>query len=84
LKLKYNFSEQGSNEDRTLLHNVESIVIDWTHQISKVLKRDSAQPILEGQTPSPMVELDFWKHRVNNLENIFDQVSSIPSYSINN
>lgn len=63
--------------DRNLIHSIESVVIDWTHQISKVLKRSSAQPLLEGLNPNPLVELDFWKARVVNLESIFDQLRHV-------
>ncbi len=60
--------------DRTLLHAVESVIIDWTHQIQSVLKRDSSQPLLEGLNPLPFTELNFWKARATNLECIFEQV----------
>ena len=60
--------------DRTLVHAVESVIIDWAHQIQTVLKRDSAQPLLEGLNPVPFVELEFWKARTANLECIFEQV----------
>lgn len=50
------------------------MVIDWTHQIRDVLKRDSAQPLLEGLNPTPFVEIEFWKTKATNLECIYDQV----------
>jgi dynein heavy chain len=65
---------RGEQFDRSLVHSIESIIIDWSHQIQNVLKRDSAQPLLEGTNPGPMVELDFWKARAENLECIFEQV----------
>ena len=66
---------RGEPFDRGLIHAIESVIIDWTHQIKTVLKRDSAQPLLEGHNPGPLVELDFWKARAMNLECIFEQVS---------
>ena len=60
--------------DRGLLHAVESVIIDWAHQIQTVLKRDSSQPLLEGLNPVPFTELNFWKARAINLECIFEQV----------
>ncbi len=60
--------------DRGLIHAIESVVIDWTHQIRDVLKKDSAQPLLEGLNPSPMVEIEFWKAKAQNLECIYDQL----------
>jgi len=44
--------EKGEPFDRALLHSVESVIIDWSHQIRDVLRRDSAQPLLAGQNPS--------------------------------
>ncbi len=51
--------------------------MDWSHQIHQVLKKDSSQPLLEGLNPGPLVEIEFWKAKCNNLENIVDQVDKI-------
>ena len=69
------FFFRGEPFDRGLVHSIESVIIEWTHQIQSVLKRNSAQPLLEGRNPGPLVELDFWKARAANLECIFEQVS---------
>ena len=53
---------------------VESVVIDWSHQIRDVLKRHSAEPLLEGLNPGPLVEVAFWRDRCDNLESIVDQL----------
>ena len=71
---------RGEQFDRSLVHSIESIIIDWSHQIQNVLKRDSAQPLLEGTNPGPIVELDFWKARAENLECIFEQVGKSYCY----
>ena len=60
--------------NQILVHSIESVVIDWTHQIQEVLKKDSSQPILDGLNPGPLVEIEFWKAKCTNLENIYDQV----------
>ena len=60
--------------DTNLIHAIESVVIDWSHQIQEVLKKDSSQPLLEGLNPGPLVEVEFWRAKAGNLENIFDQV----------
>ena len=60
--------------DRALIHAIESVIIEWTHQIRDVLKKDSAQFVLNGQFPTPFVELEFWKAKAQNLECIYDQV----------
>ncbi|CAF4343131.1 unnamed protein product, partial [Didymodactylos carnosus] len=61
--------------DLKFVHAVESVVIEWSHQIREVLKKDSSQPILEGQNPFPAVELEFWKAKRANLESIFEQLN---------
>ncbi|XP_078609718.1 dynein beta chain, ciliary-like isoform X2 [Branchiostoma floridae x Branchiostoma japonicum] len=66
--------EKGEPFDRALLHSVESVIIDWSHQIRDVLRRDSAQPLLAGQNPLPYVELDFWKAKAANLQCIYEQL----------
>ena len=67
-------AESGENVDQSLIHSIESVVIDWSHQIQDVLKKDSSQPLLDGLNPGPMVEVEFWKAKAANLENIYDQV----------
>jgi len=57
------------------MHSIESVVIDWSHQIQEVLKKDSSQPILDGLNPGPLVEVEFWKTKTANLESIYDQVN---------
>ena len=65
---------RGGPLDRRLVHMVESVVIEWSHQIQDVLKKNSAQPLLDGKNPGPLVELDFWVARKADLESVLDQV----------
>ncbi|CAG5123285.1 unnamed protein product, partial [Candidula unifasciata] len=60
--------------DRSLVHAIESVIIEWTHQIRDVLKKDSVQPLLDGLNPSPFVEIKFWESRGQNLECIYEQL----------
>ena len=60
---------------RAVVHDVETVVIEWTHQIRAVLKKDSAQPLLEGLNPTPYVEIEFWNAKAHNLSCIFEQVT---------
>ena len=60
--------------DRALVHAIESVVIEWTHQVRDVLKKDSSQPLLDGLNPTPFTEIEFWKAKALNLECIYDQV----------
>ncbi|KAJ8318719.1 LOW QUALITY PROTEIN: hypothetical protein KUTeg_003810 [Tegillarca granosa] len=66
--------EKAEGVDRTFIHAIESVIIEWTHQIRDVLKRDSAQPLLDGLNPTPFVEIDFWKNKSANLECIYEQL----------
>lgn len=67
------------NTERSLIHAIETVIIEWSHQVRDVLKKDSAQPLLEGLNPGPLVEIEFWKAKSQNLECIYDQVHKIHS-----
>ncbi|XP_069511343.1 dynein axonemal heavy chain 17 [Ambystoma mexicanum] len=60
--------------DTTLLHAIETVIIDWAHQLRDVLSKDSAQPLLDGLNPLPIAEIDFWNVRLVNLEYINEQL----------
>ncbi|KAL6474749.1 hypothetical protein MHYP_G00157890 [Metynnis hypsauchen] len=60
--------------DSKLMHAFETVIIDWTHQISEVLKKDSAQPVLDELNPLPKAEFDFWNDRLKSLECIHEQL----------
>ncbi|CAF4744784.1 unnamed protein product, partial [Rotaria socialis] len=68
-------SRSGETIDLKLVHAVESVVIEWSHQIREVLKKDSAQPLLDGLDPIPSIEIDFWKSKRVNLESISEQLN---------
>uniref|UniRef100_A0A8C0BA58 Dynein axonemal heavy chain 17 n=1 Tax=Buteo japonicus TaxID=224669 RepID=A0A8C0BA58_9AVES len=67
------FSLEGP-VDVSVLHAIETIIIEWSHQIRDILSKDSAQPLLEGQHPLPRTEFEFWHTRMGNLQCINDQV----------
>ncbi len=77
-----NCISSGELIDLKLVHAVESVVIEWSHQIREVLKKDSAQPILDGLDPLPATELEFWKSKRSHLESISEQVKSSPIFLI--
>lgn len=60
--------------DISVLHSIETIVIEWSHEIRDILSKDSAQPLLEGLHPLPRAEFEFWHTRTVNLQCINDQV----------
>jgi dynein heavy chain len=64
----------SAESDKTVLHNLETAVIDWTHQIKEVIRSDSASPLLLGLNPGPIVEIDFWAAKAANLNSIYRQL----------
>ncbi|XP_075374780.1 dynein axonemal heavy chain 17-like [Mycteria americana] len=62
--------------DISVLHSIETIVIEWSHQIRDILSKDSAQPLLEGLHPLPGTEFEFWHTRTVNLQCINNQLLS--------
>ncbi|KAF7461423.1 hypothetical protein GHT09_014997 [Marmota monax] len=64
-----------SSPDNSLLHAIETIIIDWSHQIRDVLSKDSAQALLDGLNPLPQVEFQFWDARLMNLKCIHEQLN---------
>ncbi|KAG8128895.1 hypothetical protein E2320_015668, partial [Naja naja] len=62
--------------DKSIIHAIESSVIEWTHQIQNVLKRQSSELLLQGKDPHPKVELDFWKNRYEDLQCIYSQLKA--------
>ncbi|XP_028422796.1 dynein axonemal heavy chain 9 isoform X2 [Perca flavescens] len=67
---------RGEIVDKSIIHSLESAVIEWSHQISAVLKKDSSEALLEGKNPTPHTELLFWKNRYADLECIQSQLQS--------
>ncbi|XP_030257300.1 dynein axonemal heavy chain 9 [Sparus aurata] len=62
--------------DGSIIHSLESAVIEWSHQIRAVLKKDSSEALLEGKSPTPHTELLFWNNRYADLECIHSQLKS--------
>ena len=50
--------------------------MEWSHQVHDVLKKNSAQPLLQGKNPGPLVEIDFWVARRADLESVVEQLYS--------
>ncbi|XP_052612854.1 LOW QUALITY PROTEIN: dynein axonemal heavy chain 9 [Peromyscus californicus insignis] len=63
--------------DKSIVYAVESAVIKWSHQVQVVLKKASSQPLLQGENPTPKVELEFWKSRCEDLEHIYNQLMTL-------
>uniref|UniRef100_A0A8B9JBK1 Dynein, axonemal, heavy chain 11 n=1 Tax=Astyanax mexicanus TaxID=7994 RepID=A0A8B9JBK1_ASTMX len=76
LPLPLSYLETDCHDGRTVMHAIESMVINWTHLIQKVLKEDSSELILQGGNPGPNAELHFWRTRTENIQNIYDQLQS--------
>ncbi|KAK5876299.1 hypothetical protein CesoFtcFv8_025666 [Champsocephalus esox] len=68
--------KRGQVVNKSIIHSLESAVIEWSHQIHAVLKKDSSDALLEGHTPTPHSELLFWRDRYADLECIHSQINS--------
>ena len=77
----YNFS--GGPNEYKMIHAIETVVIEWVHQLKDVLKKDPTQALLDGHNPSPFVEIKFWENKAANLECIYEQVKQTYFYYIN-
>ncbi|KAM9424094.1 dynein axonemal heavy chain 9 isoform 2-T2 [Pholidichthys leucotaenia] len=66
----------GEIVDKSIIHSLESAVIEWSHQIRAILKKDSSEALLEGRKPAPHTELLFWKNRCADLDCIYSQLQS--------
>uniref|UniRef100_A0A8C3EQ44 Dynein axonemal heavy chain 17 n=1 Tax=Corvus moneduloides TaxID=1196302 RepID=A0A8C3EQ44_CORMO len=62
--------------DGSVLHSIETVVIEWFQQVEEIFSQNSAQPLLEGLHPLPRVEFEFWQTRMTNLECINNQLFS--------
>ncbi|XP_017386887.1 dynein heavy chain 9, axonemal isoform X3 [Cebus imitator] len=63
--------------DKSVIYAIESAVIKWSYQVQVVLKRESSQPLLQGENPTPNMELEFWKSRYEDLKFIYHQLRTI-------
>ena len=55
---------------------LEGAVITWSKQIKNVLKQDPEMALKSGGDPSPLVEIDFWRNKAENLNSIHKQLQS--------
>ncbi|GCC27211.1 hypothetical protein chiPu_0005636 [Chiloscyllium punctatum] len=62
-----------SQLDKSILHSIESMVIQWMHQITDVMKQDSVDDLFEEINPTPSSEIYFWMARKENLLGIYKQ-----------
>ena len=60
-----------------MIYAIETVVIEWSHQIDEVLRKESSEQLLAGLNPGPFVEIDYWKTRCSNLECIYEQLASM-------
>jgi len=67
---------RGEAYEKSLIHTVEGVVIEWSHQVQEMLKKSSAEPLLQGKNPVPLVEVEFWVARRADLEYVVEQLYS--------
>uniref|UniRef100_A0A3Q3ETL8 Dynein axonemal heavy chain 11 n=1 Tax=Labrus bergylta TaxID=56723 RepID=A0A3Q3ETL8_9LABR len=59
-----------------LAHAIETLIINWTNVIQKILKEDSSDIIMTDCNPGPNAELTFWASRKKNIQDIYHQLQS--------
>nr|XP_057916965.1 dynein heavy chain 9, axonemal [Doryrhamphus excisus] len=69
-------NKRGEPVDTSIIHSLESAVIEWSHQIHAVVRQDPTEALPEGKTPTPHTELLYWKTRRADLECIYSQLTS--------
>ena len=67
-------SEKTSSKDKATL--LENAINHWTKQIKNVLKQDPENALKKGKHPDPLVEINFWKDKSENLTSICNQLAS--------
>jgi len=77
--LEEGMKKEHPEEDRGLVHTLESAVTDWTKEVKKVIENDSERNLnmLEnkGIYPGPLSEIEFWKIKSSNLKNLYEQLN---------
>lgn len=79
MELRHELVEQRQLQlcDAKLKNSLESIVNKWCNQINDVLQRNNVQrmqPEVGAGKLSPDMEIVFWSNRLENLENIYEQL----------
>ena len=67
-------SEKTSSKDKAAI--LETALMHWTKQIKAELKKDPENALKNNNHPDPLVEVNFWKHKSENLKSICDQLNS--------
>jgi len=64
----------SGSEEKDRVHVLEGAIITWTKQIQHVLTQDPEALLKDGRHPEPLVEIDFWKNKAENLNSIHTQL----------
>jgi dynein heavy chain len=67
-------SDKISSKDKG--NQLEQAIAHWTRQIKGVLKQDPESALKGNKHPNPLVELEFWKNKSDNLNYICQQLYS--------
>lgn len=69
---------ETASEDRTLIHSLETTIINWTREIKKAIDYSPEKAFQaaedNGQFPGPSFELDFWETKTSNLRVLLQQL----------
>ncbi|CAH2045643.1 unnamed protein product, partial [Iphiclides podalirius] len=64
----------GEDVDLSLKTNIEGAVIKWAQQVHDLLQEDSYLSFKKTKFPLPSADIEFYGHRLRNLEGIYSQL----------
>ncbi|CAB3248911.1 unnamed protein product [Arctia plantaginis] len=64
----------GEEVDLFLKTNIEGAVIKWAQQVHDLLSEDSYLAFKRTKFPLPLADVEFYSHRLRNLEGIYSQL----------
>lgn len=75
-EVEKNISTLGvESVDLYLKSAIEGVVIKWAYLVNEVVTQESSVAFENGQNPTPMVELEYWTTRLDNLRYTYKKVT---------
>lgn len=67
--------DREENFDPRVIHAIETVVIEWSHELHEVLRHNSFEIVPDATCSFPFIEFTFWENRCRSLAGIYQQVS---------
>ncbi|VDN09547.1 unnamed protein product [Dibothriocephalus latus] len=72
---EYFFSRTKNKSERSCLYAIETLIIEWSHQVYKLLLEDKSKASADTEA-LPVTEVEYWNLRASDLDGINLQISS--------